>query len=110
MHFLTLDNILNQIFDFLFFSFKGTVIPDEDLIPEVIEILEKRSPGGFQPWTGKRSDEEAEYRPWLGKRSGNENPDKESKTYMWGRLKKAAQQYQWNRMRKNSNQYQWSRL
>ena len=96
---------------FWFCSIEGTVIPDDDLIPEVaevIEILEKRSPGGFQPWTGKRSDEEAEYRPWLGKRSGNENTDKESKTYMWGRLKKAAQQYQWNRMRKN--QYQWSRL
>ena len=79
---------------------------ENGLIPEIIEILEKKS--SYQPWTGKkRADEEAEYRPWLGKRSNGS--DKDSKeAYMWSRLKKAAKQYQWNRMRRN--QYQWSRL
>ena len=104
-----IKNSFSKIQGLKILTILGTV-PDEDLesnlIPQVIEILEKKS-SEFQPWTGKRADEEAEYRPWLGKRSGHEN-DKESKAYMWGRLKKAAQQYQWNRMRRN--QYQWSRL
>ena len=90
-------------------QFSDPVSEDEienGLIPEIIEILEKKS--SYQPWTGKkRADEEAEYRPWLGKRSNGS--DKDSKeAYMWSRLKKAAKQYQWNRMRRN--QYQWSRL